>query len=162
MIDGSHLLRSMMRWFDGKTPPSESEAEIEDRVDWFRMIPFILLHLGCLGVIWVGFSTTALLVALLLYLVRMFAITGVYHRYFSHRTYELGRAWQFVFAVLGNASAQRGPLWWASHHRHHHKYSDQPEDAHSPIQRGFWWSHMGWFATLKTLPHPRRAGTGTG
>src|SRR5436305_8764270 len=32
----------------------------------------------------------------------------------------------------------------ASHHRNHHKYSDQPGDVHSPVQRGFWWSHAGW------------------
>jgi len=41
-------------------------------------------------------------------------------------------------------STQKGPLWWASHHRRHHKYSDQPEDIHSPRQRGFLWSHFGW------------------
>ena len=27
-----------------------------DRVDWVRCIPFIVLHAGCFGVIWVGAS----------------------------------------------------------------------------------------------------------
>ena len=25
--------------------------------------------------------------------------------------------------------------------------ADTPADLHSPLQRGFWWSHMGWFLT---------------
>jgi stearoyl-CoA desaturase (Delta-9 desaturase) len=74
----------------------------------------------------------------------MFAITAGFHRYFSHRTYGLGRVPQFLMAFLGQTAAQRGVLWWASNHRHHHRYSDRPEDIHSPIQRGFWWSHVGW------------------
>jgi len=105
------------------------------------------MHVLCLGVYWVGWSWASVGVAVGLYVARMFAITGFYHRYFSHRTFRTGRAVQFVFAALGNASAQRGPLWWAAHHRHHHRYSDQPEDSHSPRQSGFLWSHMGWFFT---------------
>ncbi|MCC6644213.1 MAG: acyl-CoA desaturase [Polyangiaceae bacterium] len=79
------------------------------------------------------------------YVVRMFAVTGVYHRYFSHRGYKTSRALQLFFALLGTAATQKGPLWWASMHRHHHKFSDQPEDAHSPRQRGLWEAHMGWW-----------------
>jgi stearoyl-CoA desaturase (Delta-9 desaturase) len=40
---------------------------------------------------------------------------------------------------------QRGPLWWASHHRHHHLHADQAADSHSARQHGLWWSHLGWF-----------------
>ena len=73
----------------------------------------------------------------------MLAITGGYHRYFSHRSYRLKRVPQFVLAFVGTTAAQKGPLWWAAHHRAHHKYSDTERDIHSPI-RGFWWSHVGW------------------
>jgi stearoyl-CoA desaturase (delta-9 desaturase) len=73
----------------------------------------------------------------------MLAITGGYHRYFSHRSYRLKRGPQFVLAFLGTTAAQKGPLWWAAHHRAHHKYADTERDIHSPI-RGFWWSHVGW------------------
>jgi stearoyl-CoA desaturase (delta-9 desaturase) len=55
------------------------------------------------------------------------------------------RAWQFALAWLGTASLQKGPLWWCSHHRHHHRTADTPRDAHSPVAHGFWWSHCGWF-----------------
>jgi stearoyl-CoA desaturase (delta-9 desaturase) len=75
----------------------------------------------------------------------MFAITGWYHRYFSHRSFRAGRSVQFLFAFLGCAAAQKGPLWWASHHREHHMYSDTPRDPHSPLHQGFWRSHVLWF-----------------
>jgi stearoyl-CoA desaturase (delta-9 desaturase) len=38
-------------------------------------------------------------------------------------------------------------LWWAAHHRHHHRFADQKVDPHSPKQHGFWWSHIGWLTT---------------
>jgi stearoyl-CoA desaturase (delta-9 desaturase) len=79
----------------------------------------------------------------------MFGITAGYHRYFSHRTYKTSRAFQFVLGFLGAMSAQKGPLWWASHHRRHHGYSDSADDVHSPVVRGFWWSHVGWFLCRK-------------
>ncbi|MEM7518427.1 MAG: acyl-CoA desaturase, partial [Planctomycetota bacterium] len=66
------------------------------------------------------------------------------HRFFSHGAFKTSRAGQFALAFLGAMSTQRGPLWWAAHHRLHHKYSDKPEDAHSPVQHGFLWSHIGW------------------
>ena len=119
-----------------------------EAIDWLRVLPFIALHLCCLGVLFVGFSWFALGVAALLYAVRMFAITGFYHRYFSHKAFRTSRPVQFVFAALGAASVQRGPLWWAAHHRHHHRHADTELDLHSP-RRGFWRSHVGWFLTRK-------------
>jgi stearoyl-CoA desaturase (delta-9 desaturase) len=74
----------------------------------------------------------------------MFGITAGFHRYFSHRTFKTTRIFQFFLAFLGTASAQKGPLWWAAHHRHHHKHSDTEKDVHSPVKRSFWWSHVGW------------------
>jgi stearoyl-CoA desaturase (delta-9 desaturase) len=71
-------------------------------------------------------------------------VTGVYHRYFSHRTYKTSRGFQFLLALLAMSSSQKGVLWWGAHHRHHHKYSDMPEDIHSPKQKGFWYAHVGW------------------
>jgi stearoyl-CoA desaturase (delta-9 desaturase) len=82
----------------------------------------------------------------------MFAVTGFYHRYFSHRTFKTSRPWQFVFAILGNTSVQRGPLWWAAHHRHHHRHADKEEDVHSPLRHGFIYSHIGWLTTRENFP----------
>ena len=125
---------------------------LPERVDWQRTLPFIFIHLGCLAVFWVGTSTTSVVAAAVLYAVRMFAITGFYHRYFSHKTFKTSRIAQFVFAVLGNSSMQRGPLWWAATHRHHHKHSDHEEDIHSPRISGFAWSHIGWLTSTRNFP----------
>ncbi len=107
-------------------------------------ISFFLMHLACVAVLWVRFSWWALGLGIFLYLLRMFAVTAGYHRYFSHRTYRMGRVPQFLMAFLAQTSAQKGVLWWAAHHRNHHRYSDTEKDIHSPIRRGFWWSHVGW------------------
>jgi stearoyl-CoA desaturase (delta-9 desaturase) len=86
-----------------------------------------------------------------LYVVRMFGITAGYHRYFSHRSYKTSRAFQFVLALLGCSALQKGPLWWAAHHREHHLHSDTAEDPHSPQTRSFWWSHVGWILAADYL-----------
>jgi stearoyl-CoA desaturase (delta-9 desaturase) len=136
----------ILSWFDNERAVTEvASADGARHIDWPRLLPFVAMHLGCLGVIWVGMSLTAVLVAVALYALRMFAITGFYHRYFSHCAFHTSRTAQFVFALLGATGVQRGPLWWASQHRHHHSHSDQPEDVHSARQHGFFWSHMGWF-----------------
>ncbi len=121
-------------------------------INWWATIPFALVHLLALGVFWVGISPVAVGVCLALFWVRMFAITGFYHRYLSHRSYKTSRWFQFLFALLGNSSVQKGPLWWAGHHRHHHKYSDEDEDVHSPIKRGFIYSHVGWVFARANSP----------
>lgn len=139
--------KAVLLWFDS----SQSNGVTSDKVDWFRIVPFVFFHLACLGVIWVGISATALWVALGVYLLRMFSICGIYHRYFSHKTYHLNRVWQFVFAVLGMTAVQRGPIWWSAHHRKHHIHSDTEQDAHSPRHKGFLYSHIGWFLNGKNF-----------
>ena len=109
------------------------------------------VHLACLAAIWTGVSWQMLLLCLALYVVRMFGVTAGYHRYFSHRSYKTSRVFQFLMAFLAMTSAQRGVLWWASHHRHHHKHSDTEDDVHSPVQEGFWWSHIGWILTREGI-----------
>jgi stearoyl-CoA desaturase (delta-9 desaturase) len=137
-------LHSLRCWFDSAAP-LPAEPSDANRIDWLRVVPFVAVHLGCLGVFWVGAGAAALWLAAVLFALRMFAITAFYHRYFSHRAFRTSRAMQFLFALLGASAVQRGPLWWASHHRHHHAHADRPADAHSARQHGFAWSHTGWF-----------------
>jgi stearoyl-CoA desaturase (Delta-9 desaturase) len=127
---------------------SRSIAEL-DSVDWTKSIPFFGVHVACLGVFWTGVSWNAIALCAATYAVRMFAITGGYHRYFAHRSYRTSRAFQFVLAALACSAVQRGPLWWAGHHRHHHQHSDQDADVHSPEREGFWWSHVGWLLSRR-------------
>jgi stearoyl-CoA desaturase (delta-9 desaturase) len=106
--------------------------------------PIFLMHVLALGAAFTGFSWTALAALLFTYLVRVFALTAGFHRYFSHRSFKTSRVFQFVLAWVGTSSAQLGPMWWAANHRHHHQHSDQPEDIHSPVIRDAFWAHIGW------------------
>ncbi|MDJ0957944.1 MAG: acyl-CoA desaturase [Arenicellales bacterium] len=144
----SNLKRSVLSWIDNSAyyETEKKHTRGGSRIDWVRIVPFIGLHVACLSVVFVGWSAAAVLVAVASYFVRMFAITGFYHRYFSHRSFKTSRSLQFIFAILGATATQRGPIWWAAHHRHHHVNSDTELDCHSPRQ-GFWWSHIGWFLT---------------
>ena len=133
----------------GRSPPDDGFV-LDRRIEWFRVSPFLIIQLGCLAVVFTGWSPFAVGLCVALYLARMFAITAFYHRYFSHRAFRTGRVVQFLFAVLGNMSIQRGPLWWASHHRQHHGHTDEHRDLHSP-RHGFLWSHMWWFTTKQAF-----------
>jgi stearoyl-CoA desaturase (delta-9 desaturase) len=119
------------------------ERAPDERVNWKTSFPFFLVHALVLLSFVTGVDWTAAAIFLVMYWGRMFFITAGYHRYFSHRSYKLNRGMQFVMAFGGGMSAQKGALWWASHHRNHHRYSDTELDLHSP-QKGFWWSHVGW------------------
>lgn len=124
-----------------------ARAETNDRVEWFRVIPFLLLHAACGLVLLVGWSWPSVAAAGFVYAARVFGLTAFYHRYFAHRAFKTSRGVQFLGALLGCSAAQRGPIWWAAHHRHHHRASDRHDDIHSPVQQGFIWSHMLWFMT---------------
>jgi stearoyl-CoA desaturase (delta-9 desaturase) len=127
-----------------------SASPDSNRIAWGRSVPFLLVHLGAVAAPFLAPPTWGLVgLAAALYAARMFGITAGYHRYFAHRSFRTGRAFQLVLAVLGAASAQKGALWWAAHHRDHHRWSDEPGDIHSPIRQGFLWSHMGWFLSTR-------------
>jgi len=120
------------------------------RIHWPYVIPFALVHLVAIGgVLWVGVSWKALVLCAVMYYVRMFGLAVGYHRYFAHRTFRTSRVGQFLLALLASTAAQKGPLWWAGHHRNHHRHSDTELDVHSPSQRGFWWAHVGWIFCQK-------------
>ena len=121
------------------TPPSD-----HDDIIYPGTLPFVLAHLACFGAIWTGVPAGAVALAAGLYVVRMIAVTAGYHRYFSHHSFKTSRVGQFVLALVAQSAAQRGVLWWAAKHRHHHRHSDTEQDVHSPRHRGFWYAHVGW------------------
>ncbi len=115
-----------------------------DDIVYPSSISFLVVHVLWMAVLWTGFTWRAAALGLALYVLRIFAITAGYHRYLAHRAYRTSWTGQFVLACLAQSSAQRGVLWWAAHHRRHHRYSDTVDDVHSPIVRGFFYSHLGW------------------
>jgi len=130
------------------------DRSADERVNWKRSFLFGLVHFMPLVALWTGYSWGDVALCVGLYWLRMFFITAGYHRYFAHRSYRTSRLFQFLLALGGATAGQKGPLWWAGHHRHHHRYSDMEEDIHSPL-RGFWWSHMGWIVCDKYRRVPR-------
>ncbi|MCE7883766.1 MAG: acyl-CoA desaturase [Actinobacteria bacterium ATB1] len=119
------------------------ERAPDEKVNWATSIPFILIHVLAFGWIFTGVTVEAAILCFVNYYVRVFFITAGYHRYFSHKAFKASRPVAFLLAVGGASAAQKGPLWWAAHHRDHHRYSDTDKDIHSPL-KGFWWSHVGW------------------
>lgn len=146
------MIPTLSKWV---CPPPETHNEpdhTQDRVEWFRCVPYILIHLCALLVFFTPFAWPCIVVLGISYAARMFAITAFYHRYFSHRTFKTSRIVQFLGAFVACASGQRGPLWWAAHHRMHHRHSDTDKDSHSPHHKNFLWSHTLWFMTDYALP----------
>ncbi len=143
------VIKSIYLWFDssGDLPNLQNKTKI----DWLRCSPFILLHVFCFAVFFVKFEWSLLLVLLITYVLRVFSLTAFYHRFFSHRAFKTSRVMQFIFAFIGTTATQRGPLWWAAHHRHHHKHTDRALDRHSPHVHGFLWSHCGWFLSAENF-----------
>lgn len=114
------------------------------RYDWAGLIPFVLCHVAVIGAFFSGVTWEAVAVCVVLYVARIFGVTAGYHRYFAHRTFETSRPMAFALAWLAQSTAQKGALWWAANHRHHHLHSDDEEDLHSVRQDGFLYAHMGW------------------
>ena len=143
---------SISKWV---CPPPEITIEPDDlsnKVEWFRCLPFIVIHLLAVSAFFYPVTLYCVLLAVVSYSLRMFTITAFYHRYFSHRSFKTGRVVQFIGAFIACSSGQRGPLWWAAHHRRHHRHSDTDQDIHSPHAKGVFWSHTLWFMTDYAVP----------
>jgi stearoyl-CoA desaturase (delta-9 desaturase) len=128
----------------GAPAPTHADGVWASRfADWLTYGLYWGVHVAAIGVFFTGVTTTALVLFAITFWGRLFGITGGYHRYFAHKTFKTSRPFQFLLALLGTAATQKGPLWWASLHRIHHRESDGPGDVHSP-KRGFYYSHQGW------------------
>jgi stearoyl-CoA desaturase (Delta-9 desaturase) len=116
------------------------------RGTWF----LVLAHLGALAGLLGGAAVPDWLLLPAFLAVRGLTTTVAYHRYFAHRSFKTGRAFQFLLGCLCCTNLQRGPLWWAAVHRQHHRHADGPGDPHSPARGGFLWAYGGWmFAALE-------------
>ena len=85
--------------------------------------------------------------------IRAIGLTLAFHRYFAHRAFQMNRVARFIWAFIGTAAMQKGPLWWASHHVNHHRFTDREGDPHSPAMSGMYYAHIGWF--LNDARHDR-------
>src|SRR6266550_4617191 len=106
--------------------PEESEHAMKyvsqdprEKINWLRSMPFFGFHALAVAALFLGVDRASLVLCGVLYSARMFFITIGYHRYFSHRSFKTGRTMQFLLALGGTTAVQKGPLWWATHHRKH-------------------------------------------
>ena len=122
-----------------------SETRLDTRLNMgATFYAFAAVHVACIGALFTGVRPVDVAVCAALYFLRVFAVTAGYHRYFSHRAFSTSRVFQFILGFVAQTSLQAGLIWWAARHRDHHRYSDTERDVHSPVQYGFWFSHVGW------------------
>jgi len=119
------------------------------------LIALIIVHLVSLLGFYTGISWTAFVAFLGLYIIRGLGITMGYHRYFAHKSFKTNRFFQFILGLMGSMAVQGGILWWVSHHREHHRYTETEDDIHSPVAHGFWQSHIGWLTNKKAFNAPK-------
>jgi stearoyl-CoA desaturase (Delta-9 desaturase) len=119
----------------------------------FSLSPLIAVHLALLAIPFIEFSWWYLLWMVVLTRIAGLGVSAGLHRYFSHRSFKTTRWFQFLLGAAGCTALQKGPLWWAVHHRLHHRHSDEPGDPHSPVQDGFIYGHVGWLFA-RDLMHP--------
>jgi stearoyl-CoA desaturase (delta-9 desaturase) len=118
---------------------------------WVVAAVMVTFHLGALGAFFTGVSAATLWVAGALYLIRGLGITAGFHRLLAHRSFKTSRSMQFLMALAGSLAVQGGPLWWVAHHRAHHRHTDEADDVHSPLTRGFWQAHLGWMMSREAF-----------
>lgn len=88
-----------------------------------------------------SWGLTAFLVVL--YSISNLSITVCYHRYFSHRSFDVPMWAQVMFLLVASMAFQGSALRWASDHRRHHREVDTDEDPYT-INKGFFHAHLGW------------------
>ena len=66
-----------------------------------------------------------------------------YHRYWSHRSYDATKLFQFILCCAGSGAMEGSIKWWSRHHRAHHRYTDTERDPYS-AKKGLFWTHIGW------------------
>ncbi|WP_320677683.1 acyl-CoA desaturase [Prochlorococcus sp. MIT 1300] len=132
-------------------PPSQSKFRV-------GTTSFMLaIHIGASFALlpafwsWQGLASFAVL-----YWITVLGVTLGLHRLVAHRSFVVPSWVEKVLVVMGSLACQSGPIEWVALHRHHHKFSDQPNDHHD-AGRGFWWSHSEWMLhEIPALEHTDR------
>lgn len=77
------------------------------------------------------------------YIWHMMGVTIGYHRLLAHRSFQCLKPIEYFWVMGGYLAFEGSPIWWATMHRCHHRYTDQPLDPHAP--RFDWMNaYYGW------------------
>ena len=112
---------------------------------YLAIIVFWAVQVSALLVFAVPFHLAYLAIWAVSHFLRAIGLTLSFHRYFAHRSFQMNRPARFIWALIGTAAMQKGPLWWAGHHVNHHRFADREGDPHSPMVSGVYYAHIGWF-----------------
>lgn len=117
------------------------------RVYWENILFLVVTHvLGAAAVVYaarIRFSWATTGLAVLWLVLSALAISGGYHRLWSHKSYRCSPLVALFHLCFGAAAWQSSALNWASDHRDHHADTDKEGDPYN-ITKGFWWAHWGW------------------
>ncbi|KAJ3116047.1 hypothetical protein HDU96_010513 [Phlyctochytrium bullatum] len=112
-----------------------------------RWLHVILLFgtplIGLYGLVTTPLTLKTFVFSLIYYFITGFGITGGYHRYWSHRSYNASRSFEYFLMLAASGSFEGSIRWWCRDHRAHHRYTDTPRDPYG-AQNGLFWSHIGW------------------
>ncbi len=128
---------------------NSTAAADKPRLLWANVLMFALTMAVAVTVVpWYGFTYGYSLAAWVWFAVFLYAnglaITGGYHRLWSHRTYDAHWSLRLIYMLLGAMALQNSVLVWASGHRNHHQFVDDVDRDPYSASRGLWFSHIGW------------------
>ncbi len=135
-------------------PSTSREAPLDLVNSGFLLTMHLLAVAAIPYMIFVQFSWWSVGLGLVMFVLSGLAITGGYHRLFSHRSYRAHPFVRAIYLALGAAAVQNSAVKWSSDHRLHHAYVDTDADPYN-IEEGFWWAHVGW--VLHQAPQDRKA-----
>jgi stearoyl-CoA desaturase (delta-9 desaturase) len=116
------------------------------------LLPNYIISIIAVVVMFYDFSWFYFLYMVLgFYLLGVFGNTIGFHRYLTHRSFQVNKFWHYTFIILGSLTGQGSAIFWTALHLHHHRHSDTDSDIHTP-KKGFWASTWGWqiFGELDT------------
>lgn len=154
--------------FSLKTPiPKPPSGHITQPFNWLMFTLLVVLPLVIVPSFIIGLAVTGEW----LFYGSLFLITyslcilsiGVYHRYWTHKSFEFkdnmfGKAASLTMRLFGTTfgalAGQGDTMSWVLRHWKHHLVEDTPgKDHHTPLEfkNKFWafvWSHVGWMCYL--------------
>ncbi len=141
---------------------SVAPESIEEVFSWKFFIILLVIHLAAAVGIFFFTSKHAMLAWAVshFFFITIGASIGL-HRYFSHQSFRVKTiSLDMLLHIAATLCFQGGPIYWATAHRSHHRYSEKYGDPHS-AKRGFIWSHVLWlmyerpngFSYLKSLKY---------
>ncbi|MGD9683717.1 MAG: fatty acid desaturase [Candidatus Obscuribacterales bacterium] len=87
--------------------------------------------------------TEFLIAFLLSYIFNTLGVSIGYHRLLAHRSYKCPKFVEYFWVLNGYLAFQSSPIWWATMHRAHHRFSDTELDPHANLY-GWRRSIYGW------------------